>query len=76
MKRSEMVKSLEKRLQDKWGYDMVLHPNELSTILKVLEDLGMEPPSYNVGAPLDSMDCAGNLIQYNDYYLNEWEPEE
>lgn len=77
MKRSEMVMKVAYELiilknQGKLPYTL----DDMSAlVLLIFEKNGMLPPSYYAGAPGDSMDCAGNNIEYDDVYLNEWEPE-
>lgn len=44
MKKSDFIHFLEKKLTDQWGYDMDLTRQQLSTILKIIENLGMLPP--------------------------------
>ncbi len=45
-------------------------------ILDALEEAGVSPPKILIPGRGDSMDCAGNIIEYDDFYDNEWEPEE
>lgn len=75
MKRSEAVAKLEQILNKRLYQDYQFSTDEVSDLLKEIEDMGMQPPGYRELIGTGQPDEEGN--EMTDWaWIQNWVPEE
>jgi hypothetical protein len=76
MKRSEILKLLDKKLNSKCGYGTVFEDKDTEEVLSFLEELGMQPPA--IKEPCETFVLhQGKYVKTEDSFVftHKWDQE-